>query len=149
MLKSSSGDTQHFVESLSFLYSHRFICIMLCLHYSSFRCLHGESRYTTDSTHVGVTLDYVVVINHSLTSTIALSLYFLTLAMVHWCSFLALWLSTTFSTISIVRDELFVLSCPRVLKVLDHPVTFECPCWMMFKGGFLHYCTCGSLFLCA
>ena len=34
---------------------------------------------------------------------------------------------------SIVRGELFVASCPRVVVVLDHPVTFECPCWTMFK----------------
>ena len=58
-------------------YGHRFFCIMLCLCYSSFRYLHGESRYTTDSTRVGVTLDYVVVNNHSLTRTISHCLYFL------------------------------------------------------------------------
>ena len=58
-------------------YGHRFICIMLCLSYFSFRCLHGEGRYTTDTTRVGVTLDYVVVSNHSLTRTIAHCLYFL------------------------------------------------------------------------
>jgi hypothetical protein len=49
---------------LKFFYGQGFICIMLCLCYSSFRYLHGESRYTTDSTRVGVTLDYVVVSNH-------------------------------------------------------------------------------------
>ena len=34
---------------------------------------------------------------------------------------------------SIVRGELFVASCARVVVVMDHPVTFECPYWMMFK----------------
>jgi hypothetical protein len=118
-----------------FFYDCRFICIMLCLCYSSFRCLHGESRYTTYSTWVGVTLDYVDVSNYILTQTIALFLYFLKLAMVHRCSFLALQLSTTFSTMSTVRGELFVVSCPRVLVVLNHPVTVECPCWMIFKAS--------------
>jgi hypothetical protein len=89
MLKSSSGDTQHFVEFLVF-YGHRFICIMLCFCYSSVRCLHGECRYTTDLTQVEVTLDYVVVSNRSLTQIIALFLYFLKLTMVHWCALLAL-----------------------------------------------------------
>ena len=86
MLKSSSGDTQHFVESLSFLWPQILLYIAVFVHYS-FRCLHGESRYTTDSTRVGVTLDYVVVSNHSLTQTISYCLYFLRVAMVHWCSF--------------------------------------------------------------
>ena len=38
---------------------------------------------------------------------------------------LALWFSTTFSTMPIVRGKLFGVSCPRVFEVLDHPVTLN------------------------
>jgi hypothetical protein len=37
----------------------------------------------------------------------------------------------------IVRGELFVVFCPIVLAVLDHPVAVEFPCWTMFKRVFL------------
>ena len=57
--------------------------IMLWLYYSSFRCLHGECRYTTDSIWVGVTLDYVAVSNQSLTQTISL---FCTFSKLPWCN---------------------------------------------------------------
>jgi hypothetical protein len=36
---------------------------------------------------------------------------------------------------SLVRDELFVVSYPSVVVVLDHPVTFECQCWTIFKAS--------------
>ena len=46
---------------------------------------------------------------------------------------------------AIVRGGLFVVSCPRASVVLDHPVTVECPCWMMFKRVFLQ-CVLMALF---
>ena len=68
-----------FFTILKFLYDNRSISIMLRLCYSSVRCLHGENSCTTDSTGVGVTLDFVVISNHSLTRTIAPCLYVITM----------------------------------------------------------------------
>jgi hypothetical protein len=34
---------------------------------------------------------------------------------------------------SFEQSDTHIVSCPRVSVVLDHQVTVECPCWMMFQ----------------
>jgi hypothetical protein len=66
---------KHFIWSQIHFYNAVFVLFFI-------RCLHGESRYTTDSTHIGVTLDYVVGRNQSLPQTISL---LCTFSRLPWC----------------------------------------------------------------
>ena len=86
-----------------FMATDLFIMLWLC--YSSFRCLHGECRYTTDLTRVGVTLDYVAVSNQSLTQTISL---FCTFSKLPWCN------GAPFgSLISLLVQPFYNVNCER------------------------------------
>ena len=136
-----SSFTQTSSESMKIYKAKDSILTVLCLCTSLFRVLYKECKHTLDLTWMWVALDLcqsTTVLHHGsfpdehhLTNP-SYGLDDLVQPLHNWkCE----------------RGGLIIVSCPRALVALDHPVAVESPCWMIFQQVFsasLHL-----LYLCA